>query len=59
MIDDYNDYTENIARSLKPVDQFDAIFFHQRSLDFTDVPSKRNVSKVSRYLEYNHLYLNP
>ena len=47
MIDDYNDQTENIARSLKPVDQFDAIFFHQRSLDFTDVPSKRNVSKVS------------
>ena len=31
-------------RTLMPEDKFDAVFFHQRSLDFKDVPAKRNVS---------------
>ena len=31
-------------RSLVPVEKFDAVFFHQRSLDFKDVPEKRSVS---------------
>ena len=30
-------------RDMIPVDQFDAVFFHQRSLDFNDLPAKRNV----------------
>ena len=30
-------------RTLMPVDKFDAVFFHQRSLDFNDIPEKRSV----------------
>ena len=39
----YTKVTTFISRSLKPIDQFEAIFFHQRSLDFNDVPTIRNV----------------
>ena len=39
----YTEITNLITRSLKPIDQFEAIFFHQRSLDFNDVPTIRNV----------------
>ena len=28
-------------RNLKPVEEFDAVFFHQRSLDFSDIPDKK------------------
>ena len=45
-----------IFRNLKPVDQFDAIFFHQRSLDFNDVPSKRNV-KLMRFERKIHVFV--
>ena len=37
-------------RSLKAVEEFDAVFFHQRSLDFHDVPAKRSPSQ--RYIHY-------
>ena len=37
-------------RDLKPVEEFDAVFFHQRSLDFHDVPKKRDPSQ--RYVHY-------
>jgi len=48
-------------RSMFPVEKFDAIFFHQRSLDFNDIPEKRLPSQ--RYVHYimesaQYLYLD-
>ena len=48
-------------RSMLPVEKFDAIFFHQRSLDFNDIPEKRLPSQ--RYVHYimesaQYLYLD-
>ena len=48
-------------RNLKPVEEFDAVFFHQRSLDFSDIPDKkkRKVCEVFFVLYQNSFLCRP
>eukprot|EP00090_Calanus_glacialis_P008606 TRINITY_DN16947_c0_g1_i5.p1 TRINITY_DN16947_c0_g1~~TRINITY_DN16947_c0_g1_i5.p1 ORF type:complete len:435 (-),score=116.30 TRINITY_DN16947_c0_g1_i5:147-1451(-) len=39
-------------RNLKPAEEFDAVFFHQRSLDFKDIPDKKKRKASQRYVHF-------
>ena len=39
-------------RNLKPAEKFDAVFFHQRSLDFKDIPDKKKRKVFKNKVDY-------